>query len=1372
MKKLISALFVFLYLNPWSVQAQFKPAQKLFDGDFYKNHRETEPYNYPVLTQFGSDSLPDLRTNSGVYPQLSNGTFARQGYSYKGEVVVEGDWNQDGWLDLLVTPRSHDRKLILYIGQSSGLTPVDSFLAQSGNFGYSYSSRPWAQFIDYDGDGDQDFVYKAIYGSGIFNIHETENGRLSHTATRLNFAGADMVQFVQVYPGGAPEVLELTPRTDSLGNDILRIWERNPSGYAITYQHEADFSLGVRYYRALEAFVVDLDNNQRMDLAFKFSAYRNFYFLQDSSRGFRPVPTDYRTIPQALSDLNEDGKPELLAFQVGFPAYKNRNDTLAIVGYANGQITHRRVAGPLQHDNIFINDLDGDGHQDVSFFDGYMGNLFYLAGYGNETFDTLRVYQRIAMWAIPSNTTRWGRSSYQNNTYDSVAVSPAGKPFKLQLTGLDIMALPTDGAPGFVLPEPLAPASGRYKSYVRARNMNRDGKPDAVVVAANGEIYWTEVKPDAVPVQLASPKVNDRYPITWNYPDACEFQDVNQDGLADYIGFLPQETNKNPRAVDTIFTRFLQPNGTLGPPQILLSNLASLPGSPDLHLMGDWMQDVDRDGYVDILLSRYDSGGRGLTEFTYFWCKGGPGARFSAPKYSGRSFIIQDWPSEHSNLEPVQLWYRDFDGDHIPDYIAIDSTPSLVFHKGDSSGNFSSRTLIARLPVAWPNPFGMSWRDGTYVEDFNRDGFPDCLIHRTTNYSLYLSDELGILHQSDGDFAGGGAWIHDWFWLRLSDLNRDGYMDFTAVQEEGVYGVLNVIPKTTRITGKVFATTADSCSADPATRLGLPGWLAKAEPSGAFCMTDSTGMYALFVDSVAQTIRFQPHSLQRPALQFMCNQGVVQVPPLSPGTRVTLHQGALMQFCHFLTVSPANTRLGYCRENLYSVQYANQGTQAADSVKVRMEIPAPLQLVRANVPFVQLGPGLFQFSLGRVPNLTTRQFNLTIYVPCTDSLLGKAACFSATISPFSDCVPDTAGPTAFDGSDPVLSHECQGGRLVFGVKNEGASMRDSIPWVAFRQDGIRRDGKLRLAAGSSTQIGPMPGTTLPWYLVVRRPVASPYGVFSTQAANSCNQIMPNADFINSLPPSDGRHSASVCVPIVAAIDPNDKRSNPAGMGADHLTDPDGKLTYVIHFENLGSGHAQTVVIRDTLSGLLDPSTILQGSSSHPFQLSVRSEEVSLPGQPRRIVLNFISQGINLPYRDLDSIGANGYISFSIRPKPGLPDGTRLENRAGIYFDQNTVVLTNTTWVTLSDSIWLPTSVDPIPVQPIHSALQLQPNPATGMVTIYGRASGVADIYSALGAQVGRVQLNASGSATVSIGYLKPGLYLVRCGGETERLIVE
>ncbi|HEX8528921.1 MAG TPA: T9SS type A sorting domain-containing protein, partial [Cytophagales bacterium] len=100
------------------------------------------------------------------------------------------------------------------------------------------------------------------------------------------------------------------------------------------------------------------------------------------------------------------------------------------------------------------------------------------------------------------------------------------------------------------------------------------------------------------------------------------------------------------------------------------------------------------------------------------------------------------------------------------------------------------------------------------------------------------------------------------------------------------------------------------------------------------------------------------------------------------------------------------------------------------------------------------------------------------------------------------------------------------------------------------------------------------------------------------------------------------------------------------------------------------------VVTDTLSEHFDLATLQTGAASHPCNVTVSGK-----GRP---VLTFTFNNINLPDSTRDRQGSNGFIRFSIVPKADLPEKTRIENFADIFFDYNEPVRTNTVFNRIYD----------------------------------------------------------------------------------------
>jgi Secretion system C-terminal sorting domain len=129
-----------------------------------------------------------------------------------------------------------------------------------------------------------------------------------------------------------------------------------------------------------------------------------------------------------------------------------------------------------------------------------------------------------------------------------------------------------------------------------------------------------------------------------------------------------------------------------------------------------------------------------------------------------------------------------------------------------------------------------------------------------------------------------------------------------------------------------------------------------------------------------------------------------------------------------------------------------------------------------------------------------------------------------------------------------------------------------------------------------------------------------------------------------------------------AIDPNEISVSPAGTII-----PCQQLQYTVLFENTGNAPAHNISIMDTLSDKLDVHTLQAEIASSQMNMSI------FKSGPYTIA-KFDLPEINLP----DSSHHNQCDGmFNIKTKPGLADGTTILNRAGIIFDDNQSVLTNT-----------------------------------------------------------------------------------------------
>jgi uncharacterized repeat protein (TIGR01451 family) len=146
------------------------------------------------------------------------------------------------------------------------------------------------------------------------------------------------------------------------------------------------------------------------------------------------------------------------------------------------------------------------------------------------------------------------------------------------------------------------------------------------------------------------------------------------------------------------------------------------------------------------------------------------------------------------------------------------------------------------------------------------------------------------------------------------------------------------------------------------------------------------------------------------------------------------------------------------------------------------------------------------------------------------------------------------------------------------------------------------------------------------------------------------------------------NTATYCRAVTNSCDPNEKHVEPIGEGPLGLVRPTEDLTYTILFQNTGTADAINIYILDTLSQYLDPSSIQVIGASHPMEWLILNGNV----------LRFSFDNIHLADSNSNEPLSHGFVTYSIKQMISNPQSASITNTAGIYFDYNAPVLTNTT----------------------------------------------------------------------------------------------
>jgi hypothetical protein len=223
---------------------------------------------------------------------------------------------------------------------------------------------------------------------------------------------------------------------------------------------------------------------------------------------------------------------------------------------------------------------------------------------------------------------------------------------------------------------------------------------------------------------------------------------------------------------------------------------------------------------------------------------------------------------------------------------------------------------------------------------------------------------------------------------------------------------------------------------------------------------------------------------------------------------------------------------------------------------------------------------------------------------------------------------------------------------------------------------------------------------------------------------------------------------SILDTVNASYDPNYIAVNPSG----YIT-AGTQLQYTVHFENTGTDTAFNIHVMDTLSNYEDARSLMVVGASAEMNLTVLHVGALN-------IAKFDFPNINL----LDSSHhgqCDGVFDFKINTLAGLAPGTIIPNRAGIYFDYNAAVMTNTVNNIISTS-----TVTTVTAVNKKDKVALYPNPANDELII--KMDNEAYTSFVITNQVGQqlIQQHLANTGTkVNIKELPAGVYYMTLKGD-------
>jgi len=348
---------------------------------------------------------------------------------------------------------------------------------------------------------------------------------------------------------------------------------------------------------------------------------------------------------------------------------------------------------------------------------------------------------------------------------------------------------------------------------------------------------------------------------------------------------------------------------------------------------------------------------------------------------------------------------------------------------------------------------------------------------------------------------------------------------------------------------------------------------------------------------------------------------------------------------------------------------------------------------------------------------------------------------------------------------------CQNDTVFFDIENIGAAMLQPQPYSIFEDNIAMRTGTIQLGAGQSTTITEVavPGKT--YRIEVNQLAGFPRllgdPIYSA-AIEGCSRLPDNSFNIGFITQFSNGHASPFiavdCQQNVASYDPNDKSAQPLGYGTAHYINKNIAIDYKIRFQNTGTDTAFNIAVLDEISPYLDLATLQMGASSHVYNWEIvdgNKLKVSFPN-------------IMLVDSNMNESLSHGFFRYRIEQIPNNPIGTVINNQAGIYFDYNPVVLTNTTFHTVGENFVISTvSVDKIYEEGLK--VTAFPNPFSDYTTIKVTGREYEElqlsIFDISGRAVVQKQTDNNNEIQLGRGRLQPGIYIYRLRGDGQLLNV-
>jgi len=598
-------------------------------------------------------------------------------------------------------------------------------------------------------------------------------------------------------------------------------------------------------------------------------------------------------------------------------------------------------------------------------------------------------------------------------------------------------------------------------------------------------------------------------------------------------------------------------------------------------------------------------------------------------------------------------------------------TFEIETHDSVSNRFDTTQLIVMIIPISNANGVVTRWFYKNSINDYD-----------TSSFNVISSDS--IISICNGQTSGAsiyGSYYIDHGSFRFTPSFLQAGLDSVCLRSisgtSNTYYFITVLEDIVRIKGTLYVDKNSNCTydtlADASANINGLGIIAiNSRNEHYFGTIDNHGNYYVTVpDTGTYTIKLNNNPFQ--TFTSVCANTVHLTSDYFDSTYL-FDVGFNTQYtdCSFPIVNiGTSTNFRRCRTSDFNINYINLGLQAMQNAYIDVTLEE-MNIMHATIPYDSLGNSVYRFHINNLIFGQTGTISLTAYVHCDETILGQTLCAEAHIYPDAICTTPS-----YTGSNIVASVQCLGDSVQFKLQNNGGNMQSIKRYIVIQDDVMRIRNNYNLSAGQTlTETIPTDsGST--YRIVAEREIDFPSVLgdpFTTAAIENCEPIDNfNTGYFTQFPNYDGEPFRSVsCNVIIGSYDPNDKVAFPVGYATQHYIEANTAIDYQINFQNTGNDTAFKIIVVDSIAATLDINSIELGVSSHAFIFQRMDSNT----------VAFVFNDINLVDSNRNEALSHGFVKFRIKQKANNPDGTKIYNKAAIYFDYNAPIITNQTYHTI------------------------------------------------------------------------------------------